>query len=204
MVIIVPHRIIWSWYTGRSWVGCYIWYSEEGSGRGCSPPMPLLAVLNATAYPSAASVPIITLLYNGPLNCGFNVRIKGLKRDVCYKLIRLSFDCLKHSKSDRRSWVIINLINTHANVHRTPMTLSVGRSVTQSHRLALTKQLSVLSLSVNHAYSINKILTDSCGFSQCAILETISQDPLRLPFTIISIYFHKILEADEISLSATE
>jgi len=135
MVIIVPHRIIWSWYTGRSWVGCYIWYSEEGSGRGCSPPMPLLAVLNATAYPSAASVPIITLLYNGPLNCGFNVRIKGLKRDVCYKLIRLSFDCLKHSKSDRRSWVIINLINTHANVHRTPMTLSVGRSVTQSHRL---------------------------------------------------------------------
>jgi len=40
--------------------------------------MPLLAVLNATAYPSAASVPIITLLYNGPLNCGFNVPIKGL------------------------------------------------------------------------------------------------------------------------------
>ena len=44
--------------------------------------MPLLAVLNATAYPSAASVPIITLLYNGPLNCGFNVPIKGLKRHL--------------------------------------------------------------------------------------------------------------------------
>jgi len=27
------HRIIWSWYTGRWWVGCYIWYSEEGTGR---------------------------------------------------------------------------------------------------------------------------------------------------------------------------
>jgi len=27
------HRIIWSWYTGRWWVGCYIWYSEEGPGR---------------------------------------------------------------------------------------------------------------------------------------------------------------------------
>jgi len=23
--IILPHRIIWSWYTGRWWVGCYIW-----------------------------------------------------------------------------------------------------------------------------------------------------------------------------------
>ena len=23
---------IWSWYTGRWWVGCYIWYSEEGPG----------------------------------------------------------------------------------------------------------------------------------------------------------------------------
>jgi len=22
-----------SWYTGRLWVGCYIWYSEEGTGR---------------------------------------------------------------------------------------------------------------------------------------------------------------------------
>jgi len=22
------------WYTGRCWVGCYIWYSEEGTGRG--------------------------------------------------------------------------------------------------------------------------------------------------------------------------
>ena len=21
------------WYTGRLWVGCYIWYSEEGPGR---------------------------------------------------------------------------------------------------------------------------------------------------------------------------
>ena len=30
-VIIVPRRIIWSWYTGRWWVGCYIWYSVEGT-----------------------------------------------------------------------------------------------------------------------------------------------------------------------------
>jgi len=27
---------IWCWYTGRRWVDCYIWYSEEGTGRGFS------------------------------------------------------------------------------------------------------------------------------------------------------------------------
>ena len=40
---------------------------------------PLLTVLNVTAHPSTASVPITVLLYNGPLLCGFNVPIKGLK-----------------------------------------------------------------------------------------------------------------------------
>jgi len=46
------------WYTGRWCVGCYIWYSEEGPGRGRSrPPRPLLAVPNITAHPSTASVP---------------------------------------------------------------------------------------------------------------------------------------------------
>ena len=77
--IIVPHRIIWSWYTGRWSVGCYIWYSEEGTGRDRSPLRPLLAVPNVTAHPSTASVPITVLLYNGPLFCGFDVTIKGLK-----------------------------------------------------------------------------------------------------------------------------
>ena len=51
------HRIIWSWYTGRWWVGCYIWYSEEGTGRAGAPPSPLLAVPNVTTHPSTASVP---------------------------------------------------------------------------------------------------------------------------------------------------
>ena len=45
------------WYTGRWWVGCYIWYSEEGPGRAGAPPSPLLAVPNVTAHPSTASVP---------------------------------------------------------------------------------------------------------------------------------------------------
>jgi len=74
----VPRHIIWSWCTGRWWVGCYIWYSDEGTGRGRSPPRPLLAVPNVTAHPSTASVPITILLYNDPVLCGFNVAVKGL------------------------------------------------------------------------------------------------------------------------------
>ena len=74
--IIMPYQIIWSWYTGRWRVGCYNWYSEEGTGQGPSPPRPLLAVPNVTAHPSTASVPITVLLYNGPLLCGFIADIK--------------------------------------------------------------------------------------------------------------------------------
>ena len=44
------------WYTGHWWVGCYIWYSDEGPWRAVAPPNPLLAVPNATAHPSTASV----------------------------------------------------------------------------------------------------------------------------------------------------
>ena len=77
-VIIVPNRIIWSWYTGRWWVVFYIWYSEEGTDRGRSPPRPLLSVPNVITHLSTASVPITVLLYNGPLLCGVNVPIKRL------------------------------------------------------------------------------------------------------------------------------
>jgi len=54
LTIIQQYR---DWYTGRWWVGCYSWYSEEGTGRGPSLPRPLLAVPNVTAQPSTASVP---------------------------------------------------------------------------------------------------------------------------------------------------
>jgi len=37
------------WYTGCCWVGCYIWYSEEGPGRAGALPSPLSAVPNVTA-----------------------------------------------------------------------------------------------------------------------------------------------------------
>jgi len=60
-------------------VNCYICYSEEGPGRAAAPPSPLLAVPNVTAHPSTASVPITVLQYDGPLLCGFNVAIKGVK-----------------------------------------------------------------------------------------------------------------------------
>jgi len=60
-------------------VGCCILWSEEGPGRGRSLPRPILAVPNVTAQPSSASVPITALLYDGPLLCGFNVAIKGLR-----------------------------------------------------------------------------------------------------------------------------
>jgi len=50
-----------------------------GNWLGHTPPRPLLAVPNVTAYLSTASVPITVLLYNGSLLCGFNVPIKGLK-----------------------------------------------------------------------------------------------------------------------------
>ena len=62
-------------------MGCYIWYIEEETRRGRSPPRPIIAVPNVTARPSTASVPITVLLY-GPLLCRFTVPIKGLTDQV--------------------------------------------------------------------------------------------------------------------------
>ena len=38
--------------TVDGWVGCYIWYNEEGPGRAAAPPSPLLAVPPARWYSS--------------------------------------------------------------------------------------------------------------------------------------------------------
>jgi len=60
-------------------VGCYILYSEEGTGRGRSPPRPLPRCIKCDSlYPSTASVPITVFLSDDPLHCVFNVPIKGL------------------------------------------------------------------------------------------------------------------------------
>ena len=48
------HRIIWSWYTGRWWVGGLLHLVQR---RGAWAPSPLFAVPNVTAHPSTASVP---------------------------------------------------------------------------------------------------------------------------------------------------
>jgi len=32
----VPHRLIRSWYTCSWWVGCYIWYSDDGPGSSAA------------------------------------------------------------------------------------------------------------------------------------------------------------------------
>jgi len=71
-------------------VGCYVWYSDEGTGRGPSPPRPLIAVPNVTAHPSTANVPITVLLYNDPLLCGFNVPLRVKARGAMF-LVVLAF-----------------------------------------------------------------------------------------------------------------
>jgi len=58
--------------------GCYIWYSEEATGRAAALPSPLLALPNVTVHPSTAGVSVTVLLYDGPLLCSYTVAIKGL------------------------------------------------------------------------------------------------------------------------------
>jgi len=77
------------WYTGRWWVGCFIWYSEERPGRATAPPSQLLAVQNVTAHPSAASVPTVSM-YNGTLLCRFNVPMNGLNWETGDRYIKVS------------------------------------------------------------------------------------------------------------------
>ena len=50
--------------------GLLFWCSEEGIGRGRSPPSPLLAVQNVTAHPSTASVWSVFCGVNVPINKG--------------------------------------------------------------------------------------------------------------------------------------
>jgi len=136
--ITVPYRMIWSWYTDRWWVCCYIWYSEE-TRRGGSPPKPLLAIQNVKAHPSTASVPITVLLL-----CGFNVSIKVnlqhspvLQTPTTYKITftchkitgfrRVALDMSREltlawtmSTASRRSWKI-DLYDMYSSPQLTPV-----------------------------------------------------------------------------------
>jgi len=72
-------------------VDCYIWYSEEETGRGPQPAQeapPRCTKCNSPPINGQCtnfnfSVPITVLLRNGPLLCGFNVGIKGLRQSQC-------------------------------------------------------------------------------------------------------------------------
>ena len=81
--------MIWSWYTGRWWVDCYI----------CSPPSPHPPPkCNSPPPPPTASVPISVFLYNSPLLCGFNVLAQIEHLCVCWLILYfyvffLSFFC---------------------------------------------------------------------------------------------------------------
>ena len=73
----MPHRIIWSWYTGCWWVGCYIWYSEAAApprGTKCNIPP-----INGQCTD------------HGPFLCGFNVPIKGLTSKLSADRNRLNY-----------------------------------------------------------------------------------------------------------------
>ena len=76
----MPHR---SWYTGR----CYIWYSEEGTGRGHSLPRPLLAVPNVTAHPIVVK--------------NIDVRIK---KHVLYPIIK------KHEENILKTFPLLDIV----------------------------------------------------------------------------------------------
>jgi len=98
MVIIVPHPIIWSWYTGH-WRVAY----DEGTGHaGPQPAQSLIAVPNVTAHPSTASVPITVLLYNGPLHWGFNMLFKGWIKIFNFYVSETQYTTVFHYKHDSR------------------------------------------------------------------------------------------------------
>jgi len=58
-------------YTGCWWVGCYIYYSEEGHGWA-------IVKYNSPPINGQCTVPVAVLLYHSPLLCISNVPIKGL------------------------------------------------------------------------------------------------------------------------------
>ena len=108
------------WYTGRwwvsreillpTWVGCCIWYSEEGPGRAATLPSPLLAVRNVTAHPSTASIPTSYYLmwhYNSA-RLGFQRVWGSFTKNALYKLtviiIASGLEKVNWGLSKRNGW----------------------------------------------------------------------------------------------------
>ena len=135
-------------------MGCYSWYSQEGTGRGRSPPRPLLAVPNVTSHPSTASVPITVLLYyNGPLVCGFNVPIKWLiqntirrcdKQSTCLYFVSIF---LRHS------------VHTMCECYRSPLQpFHICCEACHNVTSLLLSHLLILRLHASHANVVIRIL----------------------------------------------
>ena len=59
----MPYRITLSRYTGRWWVGCYIWYSEEKTGRGCGPVQSPPCCTKCNSPPINGQRPVYQSLY---------------------------------------------------------------------------------------------------------------------------------------------
>jgi len=103
----------------RWWVGCYIWYSQEETGRGRSPPRPILAVPGVSNSPRVnAHVPIISLLYNGPLLCGLNVGIKQLKTTPRIGPSEQHTQILRHNIVDNDNLIAIRMVRTTAKLSK--------------------------------------------------------------------------------------
>jgi len=100
-VIMVPRRIIWSWYTGGwSFMGGLLHLIQREGGR--VEPQPAQSsyrctVPNVTAHPSTPSVPITVLLCNGLLLCGFNVLTKRLILHTTWAYWRLVLVYASHT-----------------------------------------------------------------------------------------------------------
>jgi len=83
-----------SWYSGRWWVGCYIWYSEERRKQVAAPrpDPPRCAKCNSPPINGQCM-----MLYDCPSLCGFNLAIIGLTVCLCVRfpvLLQLHTDWL--------------------------------------------------------------------------------------------------------------
>jgi len=75
------------WYTGRWWVGCYIWYSEEGPGRAAALPCPVPSLLYQMQQPTHQRGQCTNFVYStGHNNCVW--ALKGYSHPVSQWLQR--------------------------------------------------------------------------------------------------------------------
>jgi len=111
------------WYTGCIWVGCYIWYSEEGPGWAGAPPSPLLALPNVTAHPLTTSVYQLHII-----RCG-TVPNKGLSKKWTW------FDSLTSKSCSAGSTFPVTSANTKLSCRRKAARCSVSLNISLRHSI---------------------------------------------------------------------